>query len=445
LAKNSDWDRIDEDFTAVRGAGYVAWYPIATESANLSEGDSLLQVLAKWKSRQTGSRLHLEVALSLNPVTGLRVADDEDGKMRLGGDQSQVFFNGIRCAFPGNESPSSLVFDCSPQSLRLDAPTLVIAKYLVLEKPGIELRYLKEHEAATAALVDAAQQTAPLIAEWFGPPRERAKVAELPYPDAAAFESGLVLLTPLKARDSNFAGLTVAHQLTHASFLSFRPWIDEGLAHFAQAVYLEQQKGRQAALDYMGRHRTALTKVEPIPPALDSQPDEKRSLVNTIDEQLYRSKAMCVWWMLREMIGDAALQKAIASYKPEEDHDPTYMPHLIAAQTRRDLSWFFDDWLYHDRGLPDFKVDSAYAAATPTKSFMLTVSLENSGTAGAEVPVTIKFAGGEVSKRIELGAKRKATFRVETPAAPQEIRVNDGSVPESDFSNNTYNLEPAQK
>src|SRR5215469_15699724 len=26
FAKNSDWDRIDEDFSALRGAGYVAWY-----------------------------------------------------------------------------------------------------------------------------------------------------------------------------------------------------------------------------------------------------------------------------------------------------------------------------------------------------------------------------------------------------------------------------------
>ena len=339
FAKNSDWDRIDEDFTAVRGAGYVAWYPIATESANLSEGDSLFEVLARWKSRQTGSTLHLGVALSFNPVLGLSAADEENGKMGLGGEQSQIFFNGIRCAVRGNDNRSPLVFDCSAQSLRLDAPTLVIARYLVLEKPGIELRYLKEHQPAT----------------------------------------------------------------------------------------------------------TALTKVETVAPALDSQPEQKRSLVNTIDEQLYRSKAMCVWWMLRDMIGDAALKKAIASYKPEQDQDPTYMPRLIAAQTQRDLSWFFDDWLYHDRGLPDFKVDSAYAGATPTKSFMVTVSLENSGTAGAEVPVAIKFAGGEVTKRIEMRALSKATFRAETPTAPQEIRVNDGSVPESDMSNNTYKVEPAQR
>jgi hypothetical protein len=55
--------------------------------------------------------------------------------------------------------------------------------------------------------------------------------------------------------------LVAAHQLTHAAFSSPRPWINEGLAHFAQALYLEQQKGRQAALDYMGLHRSALSAV----------------------------------------------------------------------------------------------------------------------------------------------------------------------------------------
>src|SRR5215469_11744528 len=89
FAKNSDWDRIDEDFTAVRGAGYVAWYPIATESANLSEGDSLFEVLARWKSREARSRSHLEVALT---ATGFRVGADENGKIPAA-DEPQVFFN----------------------------------------------------------------------------------------------------------------------------------------------------------------------------------------------------------------------------------------------------------------------------------------------------------------------------------------------------------------
>src|SRR5271166_6262875 len=37
-ARSADWDQISTKFTAVRGAGYVAWYPMATETADLSEG-----------------------------------------------------------------------------------------------------------------------------------------------------------------------------------------------------------------------------------------------------------------------------------------------------------------------------------------------------------------------------------------------------------------------
>jgi hypothetical protein len=36
-ARHSDWDQIGKSFTAVRGIGYVVWYPVATESADLSE------------------------------------------------------------------------------------------------------------------------------------------------------------------------------------------------------------------------------------------------------------------------------------------------------------------------------------------------------------------------------------------------------------------------
>ena len=44
------------------------------------------------------------------------------------------------------------------------------------------------------------------------------------------------------------------------------------------------------------------------------------------------------------------------------------MPRLISAQTQRDLEWFFDDWVYRDRGLPDFKVESAFSRKTLNNS-----------------------------------------------------------------------------
>ena len=51
---------------------------------------------------------------------------------------------------------------------------------------------------------------------------------------------------------------------------------------------------------------------------------------------------------------------------------------------------------------------------------------------------------GETVKRIEVRAKSKATVRVETPAAPQEIVVNDGSVPESETKDNVFKVAPPQ-
>ena len=50
-----------------------------------------------------------------------------------------------------------------------------------------------------------------------------------------------------------------------------------------------------------------------------------RSLVNTYDEELYRSKAMCVWWMLRrDIVGEQALKKAFVSYRAVQDTEPSF-------------------------------------------------------------------------------------------------------------------------
>jgi hypothetical protein len=427
-AKSADWDQISAGFTGLRGAGYVAWYPIATEVANLSEGNSLFEVLGRWKEREAGSRMHLRIEpLGSNELL------------------PQVLFNGVACHGPAIYESAGTTraigsFDCLDQPMLHDAPTLVIADYQTLERPAVEVRYLRAHEASAVSFADESQKVSAFTTEWFGPQREKAKTADLPDRKAATFESGALLLTPLEGSNSTETGLSAAHQLTHASFLSLRPWIEEGLAHFAQALYLEREKGRPSALEYMGLHRASLGEIEERTTVPRSDDEVNRSLVNTSSEELYRSKAMYVWWMLRDMVGEAALKKAIAAYRPEDDKDPAYMQRLIAAQTQRDLAWFFDDWVYHDRGLPDFKVESAYSRKTGTDSSMVTITVDNLGTAGAEVPVIVKFKGGELMQRLEVRGQNKAVIRVETPAAPEEILVNDGSVPESDLTNNAFQI-----
>jgi hypothetical protein len=427
LAKNTDWDQIDSTFTAVRGAGYVAWYPIATESANLSEGNIWFEVLGRWKAREAGARIHFHFGIS-------RESAARPPELLVNEPTCGVMIEAISGA-------QHLSADCKYEPLGSAVPTFLIANYRGLERPGMDVHYLRGHDDFAAIFADEVEKLVPFITDWFGPPREKLTPADLPDPNSVPFESGAFLLTPFANEDSKKAGLAAAHQLTHAAFSSSRLWIEEGLAHFAQALYLEHEGGRQAALDYMGLHRTALVHVEQPTTAPRSEDAVIRSLVNTTDDELSRSKAMCVWWMLRDMVGDPALKKALAAYRPEQDQEPSYMPRLVAAQSQRDLGWFFDDWVYHDRGLPDFKVETAYSLKTSTSTFLVAITVDNRGTAGAEVPLTVKFAGGDITKRIEVRARSKATIRVETPAAPQEVVVNDGSVPESDATNNVFKIE----
>jgi hypothetical protein len=432
-ANSSDWDQVSAKFTAVRGAGYVAWYPIATEAASLAEGSDLFEVLGRWKAREAASSMKVGFA---SPVD----AGDASPPVTLcSGDELHAVTREGTTKFPW--------FQCSYQPLGLLVPAFVAGNYGVVDRPAITVYNLPEHAAAAETYAAAAEKTSTLVTEWFGAARRKAQTADLDDPSAVPFESGSLLLTPLASIDLKLAGLMAAHQLTHAAFSSPRPWINEGLAHFAQALYIEQQKGRQAALDYMGLHRSALSAVEKEKEkqttAPRSEDEVNRSLINTYDEELYRSKAMCVWWMLRDMVGDQALKKALAAYRPEQDKEPSYMPRLIQARTQRDLEWFFDDWVYRDRGLPDFKVESAFARRTLPGAYVLTITVDNLGAAGAEVPLTVKFAGGEITQRLVVRGKSNAVTRVEVPKPPEEIVLNDGSVPESDTTNNVFKIEAA--
>ena len=428
IANSTDWDQISAKFTAVRGAGYVAWYPIATEAASLSEGTSAFDIVGRWKARETASTMHLKVSVP---------SDDETEKPEL-------LVNATTCP-TALEVRHQFQADCTYRSLGMVVPMFLIADYEVVDRAAVAVHFLRGHDAAAANYGDAADKAAPFIADWFGKARNKAQTADLADPNAPPFESGSLLLTPLTSTDPKLAGLAAAHQLTHAAFFSPRPWINEGLAHFAQAIYLEHLSGRQAAVDYMGLHRSALSAVEKekenLTTAPRSEDEVRRSLVNTVDEELYRSKAMCVWWMLRDMVGEPALKKALASYRPDEDKEPSYMQRLIQAQTQKDLEWFFDDWVYHDRGLPDFKIESAFTRQTAPGAYILTITVNDLGAAGAEVPFTVKFAGGEVTQRLVVRGKSNGVIRVEVPKPPEEVSVNDGSVPESETTNHVFKIE----
>ena len=426
IARHTSWDQIGKSFTAVRGAGYVAWYPIATESADFSEGNSLFEVVNRWKAREAGSEFKAK----------LRMAGE-------GGERAPL----VICT-PGaveeSDRRKTSEGECTFERLGTVAPSFAMASYGVDSKAPLHVFSLGGHETGAATYLQAFEPASKFVTEWFGKPTAPIAIADLPDPHAAPFESGRLLMVSLTGEDTKLAGINLVHELVHSAFASPRPWVSEGLAHFAEAVYREQQGGRQAALDLLGLHRAAFLDSEK---EVASTPEKNsgQPLVTTFDETYYRSKAAYVWWMLRDMVGAEALKQAIRDYRAAEDTDPKYVERLIAAVSKRDLSTFFDDWVYHDRGLPDFRVHSVHPWEGANdkgqqKVQMITVTLENLGAVGAEVPYTVRCEASEAPGRLEVRAKSTATTRIELLCTPVDIVVNDGSVPESDVTNNVFRI-----
>lgn len=426
-AVHSDWDQIGRESSAVRGVGNVAWYPIATEAANLSEGNSLFETLGRWKRREQSADIKVKLRYSNNEGNSVPMLFCNQAGTRL---------------YEAMSRTQSVVADCDFAPLGLRVPTFVMAKYEILDRSNVEIVYRAEHRASAESYAKAADTVQDFIGEWFGKPREKAQVVELFDPGASPYESGSMLLTPLGDTDPKLLQVVLVHELTHAAFPSNHAWIYEGLAHFAQAEYRERRENRQAALDFLGLHRSAVVAAEKIIAERPKDaPAREESLTATSVDEFYRSKAAYVWWMLRDILGEDAFKKVLASYREDDDKDPAYVQRLVESQSKRDLQWFFDDWVYHDRGLPDFRVESAFPRKASQDNYLVTVTVENLGSAGAQVPVTVRFEGAELTERVEVRGKAKGVVRIATPKPPTEVVVNDGSVPESDMTNNVFKPE----
>jgi hypothetical protein len=412
-AKHTDWDQISKSFTAVRGIGYVTWYPVATEDASFSEGNSVAETIGRWHAREANA----EMSVSLESTWATPI------------------FSGV---VERTGSSSSKAGQFKIVGLGLDVPTFVIADYQKLtpkDHDNISIDYLAGQQDRAETYAEVASQVEPVIPSCTA----RLEIIALPDPDAQPFVTEGILLTPLNSPMTNGAELSIAYAEGRQAAKSPRPWIQDGLAHFAQAEFIEKQKGRQAALDYLTSHSTALIEAEKTADK-PADRDATRSLVNSPDDLYLQTKAMYVWWMLNDML-EKASSDALLSYRAADDTNETYMQRLLEKASQRDLHWFFDDWVYHDRGLPDFRVASVFSTPVETGGFLVTITVENLGDAGAEVPLTLQYTGGEIRRRLEVRAKSKASVRIETPGAPQQVTVNDGSVPESDTSNNVYMIE----
>jgi len=87
VAWRNDWDQIGDPFTAVRGLGYVAWYPVSIEAVNMSDGTAVSDAIARWKERHRNSLFDAKIAAEMDPSAPVSVVTNAPGS-DLGGRES---------------------------------------------------------------------------------------------------------------------------------------------------------------------------------------------------------------------------------------------------------------------------------------------------------------------------------------------------------------------
>jgi hypothetical protein len=483
VALHSDWDQIGLDFTGLRGFGNVVWVPVSSVPALL--GISPAAAGMAWQpagpARVDSARLFDEIGqLKLRNQAAhfrLRLTDE----FPLGHTPPSVaLINGIpaplKILIPppaSGETSGFATATIDEDSLGFTAPSLFVAIRTPAQAQNATLWTLPEDAPFASSWSAAASAVTPFLASWLGPhPRAPLTILDLPDPGDAPFETGALLVTALlspNATNPDAAGLDTSeleailvHALTHA-WLSTpaqsgptqsgraqaRPaWLDEGVAAFMGTLWIEKQQGRTQALESLEADRPALALAEPASPGEGAgQP-----LAQAWSPVYYRTKAAYVFWMLRDLAGDAALSAALRDYSPGEDKNaagPGAFEKLIesnsgASSSDVDLRWFFPDWVDADKGLPDLTIDHVITEPAESGETLVGITLSNSGYAAAEIPVTLRAAATSVTQRILVPARGSLVRRILIQGAPTQVQANDGSIPETEASVHITNLAGVQ-
>jgi hypothetical protein len=441
-AAHADWDQVSAEGTALRGFGNVLWYPTAAAPVFLGDGAKLFQSVGLNKLRQADAKIRMRLTVEY-------VGDAPDA----------VFFCGRREQLkkvsenqnlPVAESPGVATADFSERPLGFRSPSLFITDRAGTLTDNSLISAVTDHYDTLPSYGAASTKAQPLLADWLG--AGPLNVLNILDHAGQPFEDDSLLVVPMRSEAPEVLAPSLVHSLSHAWFSSSHVWLDEGTAQFLSLLWIEQSQGREAAAKQLQQEANTLALVEPGPVAISvaaSAADRPvgQSLILAHDEVYYRTKAAAVLWMLRSLVGDDALKHALQVYRTDKmDSDPKEFQRVLEKSAKRDLAWFFDDWVYRDRGLPDLSIANVTLRALDrigdkSNGYLVSIEVKNDGDAAAEVPVTVRSGELTSTQRLRIPGRSNASTRVVFEGTPDEVIVNDGTVPEVAASIHTKQIE----
>jgi aminopeptidase N len=229
--------------------------------------------------------------------------------------------------------------------------------------------------------------------------------------------------------------LTLAHETAHQWFGNMitpvnwkHTWLNEGFATYAEALYLEHRKGKEAYQKYINSMMSMPegTYIRPVAGRSDTAFWDSFS-----PSQYY--KGAIVLHMLRKMLGDSIFFPALRSYTGNTNlkysnvmsEDFIKECELVSNQN---LKWFFDQWVYQipdstDRPMIEYswktsKQDSNY-------NTLLSITQLNLGIPPYRLPfdVLMRTDSGDISFPI-IDSLKQQIFSFKSQAIPKQIAID---------------------
>ncbi|HEY3933109.1 MAG TPA: M1 family aminopeptidase [Gemmatimonadales bacterium] len=213
--------------------------------------------------------------------------------------------------------------------------------------------------------------------------------------------------------------ILIPHELAHQWFGDYvttenwaNMWLNEGFAEFMPGQFWGEKLGAHAEEDYYVDEYRQFEQLE-----------KQRSMpLASLGSNNIYPKGALVLEMLKRYLGPVPFWASIHTYLTEHAHGNATSDDLRQAflgATGQNLDWFWSEWVYGS-GLPHFTVKANYEAAKA--AVVLTVNqtqvdsfhVDSTGRIFSvaqvftmPVDVRVAFAGGEVTRRVQLDAREQ--------------------------------------
>ena len=222
-----------------------------------------------------------------------------------------------------------------------------------------------------------------------------------------------------------------AHQYAHGILGNnewYEGWLDEGMASFLGSWFSEWRGAGRSA--WLGAEASVLTlelrgHSQPV-----TYPAEDYPEYGVYGTMIY-TKGSLIFRMLRDLAGEEAFVEVLRTYydRYELSHVDGDAFQAVAEEVlRRDLDWFFGQWL-HATGWVDYALEDVAVEETGEGGWSVSFDVERRGEMVMPVPVRVEGTDGEAKDTTIDGTGFRPDVRIETSFRPVRVELDpDGAI-----------------